>query len=455
MIVINNHYCIWRRLLFMEIYLNLIPVTFLVFVTLVVRTQQKSWLSPGAFIMLITSIYMIAPLLFTPNYMVWHGSLWWIVLSTITFYIGSAIGMRFKTKKKNNTLSMEFIKSVPFKGLKKWTFLFSLIGIAGLLYFLNRLGLSLNVFVSFNSLGDVSSSISHSRYTGEYSQPTLYNIALAFNYSAGFLGGMLWIFNRTRIAFFPFIPIILTTALTTTKSVIIFITLFWIGGFLTAKVLTKQFKVFTPKLLLNYSLIGALLNGLFIIYFMLRYNWLDVKYLGAIYGKLVHYYFGYLPAFSEWFRNYGYGWNELLWGQMTFAGVWDVLGVDRVQGMYDNFIIIDPIKGNSTNIYTIYRFFIDDFGLFGSILVFLLIGLIVGYAYKQVLNGRILFMPILMLFYAQTLFSNTTSILSYNSLLLAWSLLSCYLIYVSIPNFKRIEIYKKELKQTSIRGGSF
>lgn len=435
----------------MEIFLNLIPALFLIFITIFARIQQKNWLAPGSFFLLVTAIYVIAPLLFAPSNLVWHGSLWWIVLCVVTLYFGTIIGMCIRSKKKTQELSLNFVNLNPFKGLKKWTILFSAIGFVGLLYFINSIGFTLQVFENLNLLGNVSSSISNSRYTGGYSQPALYNVALTFNYLAGFLGGMLWTFQKSKIAFLPFIPIILTTALTTTKSVIIFVTLFWIGGFLASKVLTKQYKVFTPKLVLGGLLAWFILNTLFVLYSMLRYNMMDIKYLGSMYGRLAHYYFGYLAAFSEWFRNFGYGWNELLWSKMTLAGIWDVLGVKRAQGMYDKFIIINPKTGSTTNIYSIYRFLIDDFGLIGSIIVFLLIGIIVGYAFKQVSNGRLIFMPILMLFYAQVLFSNTTSILSYNTLLAAWLGVSVYLICISIPELNQFAVFKINKKIRRIR----
>lgn len=428
----------------MEIISGLLLVIFLSIATFFMRTIQKSWLSPGAFFLLVTTMFIFLPMIFAPYYKVAHAGLWWIAFSALALSIGSIIGMGIQGKGIQQELSIEFLNNVPFKRLRRWTLLFTAIGFLGLLYFINQIGVSLSVFTDFANLGNVSSAISHARYTGGYSQPVLYNVALSINYAAGFLGGILWVLKRSKISFFPFVPIIMATALTTTKSVIVFIAIFWIGGFIATKVLTKQYKLFTFKQIMSGILIVLSLNVLFIMFFMLRYNWTGFGRLNEIYEKLTHYYFGYLAAFTQWFKDFGYEFNELLWGQMTLAGVWDLLGVERAQGMYDKFIVIDPGTGKSTNIYTLYRFFIDDFGLIGSLLVFLVIGIIAGYAFKQVSRGRIIFMPILMWFYAQTIFSNTTSVLSYNTLLIAWLLVSGYIVRISIPGIKRVVISKED-----------
>jgi len=91
----------------------------------------------------------------------------------------------------------------------------------------------------------------------------------------------------------------------------------------------------------------------------------------------------------------------------------------RKQGLYAEGLSAG--KGEiTTNIYTWFRGWIEDFTLPGALLGLWGVGVVAGFAYRRVATGMISWLPLLALYYACILGSYLTNILVYNSIVLAW-----------------------------------
>ncbi|MBQ1024157.1 O-antigen polymerase [Micromonospora sp. C95] len=106
----------------------------------------------------------------------------------------------------------------------------------------------------------------------------------------------------------------------------------------------------------------------------------------TIQGKLTAYTLGHVPAFSQWLEIYDSSAEperEPGWGTASIAGVGILTGQDRyaLRG-YDEYVQLNE-RGTTTNVSTMYRGLIVDFGYPGALGVIFLFGLATGAAYQQ------------------------------------------------------------------------
>lgn len=424
-------------------------MTFIAIITLTLlailfRIQSKRWTTPGAFFAGYWTVAVICALLLAPNgYPVSAGSIWWITASVLCLGIGSMLG---SYKVNSYPINFEYnaqITQINLKNLQKLVIIFSCIGMVGVHILLVSLGLNFSLFFSLETLQRIAPSVAESRYNENFTPPAIVTLAMSFNYASAYLGGMLRTFKKTMWAFATFFPVLLTTLIMTTKAGLIFTIFLWLAGWLSMRI--RLGKTDLPlRYILNIGLIGAIISSLFIASSLLRYKIHNLSELGYVYEKLTVYYIGYLSGFSQWFSQSGYQSQELGFGQYTFAGLFDVLGLQtRQQGIFSSTVAVGDYQ---TNIYTLFRYLIMDFGLVGSLLLLVIIGFLASYFYEKTRSGSYLALPFLMMFYAQVLFSNTTTVYGYNTMIFSWVIVAIYLAKNSFVLRKKLVKFNRELE---------
>ena len=217
---------------------------------------------------------------------------------------------------------------------------------------------------------------------------------------------------------------ILHAAIITAKAGIIFSLSMWIAAFLAAKVGlgNRGRAMFSAKSLLIYFAVGS---GLFLLSLVLqlsRGGADDLSQVGETAAHTKVWFCGHVSGFSNWLRNALFQVKELGFGQKTFGGPFQVLGLgNRDQGIYTDFIMLTETE--QTNIYTAFRGFIEDFGLPGSLVIVGWLGILSGRVYAQARRGRLMTIPILAIIYANLIWTPIVSMLNYNTLLLSFILL--------------------------------
>ena len=146
--------------------------------------------------------------------------------------------------------------------------------------------------------------------------------------------------------------------------------------------------------------------------------------------RLLHksrgYLFGGVSAFSYWINNI-YDWHSPTLGKYSFSYLFSALGLAKAgAGTYSFFAPIAS-DGESSNIYTAFRSFIDDYTIMGACLFYLLAGSVMGSLTKRVVEGNkiqiLILIPLLSWVALSPLFSATY----FNSFLL-----SCFLPYLAV-----------------------
>ena len=154
------------------------------------------------------------------------------------------------------------------------------------------------------------------------------------------------------------------------------------GYVVASNLLSKQIKINFRQVL--FIMIGAFVFMLLmIVTMMFRYGGLDVDTFYVASGKMISYGLGHLPAFDLWYVGYQENINELTFGGKTFYGITNTLGIlTREQGVFSTMYQISPL-GDETNVFTAFRFYIEDFGTLGSFVYLFIMGSVCRFFYDR------------------------------------------------------------------------
>jgi len=138
------------------------------------------------------------------------------------------------------------------------------------------------------------------------------------------------------------------------------------------------------------------------------------------------YLFGGVSAFASWFEGSNH-WNVPTLGVYSFSSFFDALGIfPQAPGIYDEYLLISNL-GETSNIFTAYRSFIDDFTYIGACLFYGIAGFLIALINYFLLNGKIAFVSLAIPLLSWLAFSPMASLTYFNSFLI-----SCFLPYFLI-----------------------
>ena len=153
------------------------------------------------------------------------------------------------------------------------------------------------------------------------------------------------------------------------------------------------------------------------------------------YSEYINVYSGSsIVAFSEWFPNRTIGSNSMLG---SFKGIFNTLS--RLNTGYERtfYDFVTFKNGTSTNVYTGFRAYIEDFGIFGLLVISFLIGTLITCFYKKIIDSKNMFFIILYLYFLKHfvyLFlasSITSELFSPTQILYVfWLFILCYFIRI-------------------------
>jgi oligosaccharide repeat unit polymerase len=113
-----------------------------------------------------------------------------------------------------------------------------------------------------------------------------------------------------------------------------------------------------------------------------------------------------------------------LLGKYSFSSLFSALGIaPQVPGVYNFYSPIAP-NGDTTNLYTAYRSFIDDYSIFGACLFYFAAGIFIAFLTRCILKGKSAFILVLIPLLSWLALSPAFSITYFDSFLL-----SCFLPY--------------------------
>ena len=317
------------------------------------------------------------------------------IFSTLYIYLSSLMVLIPAIIIKNRT-----IKIMPFRiySIKRLKLLFSLISLISILTTIEMLlqngfnmgEIFLNPFI-------VSGQYANFRSSGNYEYGLIGVINISTTYTSAALGGIIAqsIINF-RIKFFfcllSFIPTLFLMFLQSQKLILLIGLGYFLGGlFLSALLYGKNFNL---QSLISPIKSFFLFSPLIFFSFLSRSHYdgihiSDIELYSLLYKDLINYLFSEIFAFSDFFTCYTgfkctiqYDFVGTIPGQFTFYSIFSALNLVEESGsiLYSQIYQLGTLTPAMQ--FTIFRWIIQDFGLIGGLVFFLLIGFLFAINFK-------------------------------------------------------------------------
>lgn len=242
-------------------------------------------------------------------------------------------------------------------------------------------------FMDLDSFIEMSNQSSIDRYSGEDAGGILNKLLGVNSYTCPLMGGLMFFyFKQKRRSYFSYVAVLPSVVEGLSQGVkmgIISGFFLWaIGYVVAAKLLSVQINIkLKSVLLIGIGAVGFML--LLIVTMMFRYGSFDADTFYTASGTMISYGLGHLPAFDMWYVGNEEDLTELTFGGKTFYGITNTLGVlSREQGVFTTMYQVSP-HGDETNVFTAFRFFLEDFGTIGSFVYLLAIGSLCRHIYDR------------------------------------------------------------------------
>ena len=390
-------------------------------ITLIIALLLLSWkyilkLEPAGVFAGLWIAMIGSALLFQSMIILKPGGLLYILLCVLAFVMGTSFCETCYVPKGNNKKTLSYNKNTGFSFL----IILFLLSLVNPLYTLTLHGFKLSALFSVSALLNMNETISEDRYSGRDITNTVNQIFLIFSYTAPLIGGFCYRLGGKYTKVLSIMTLLsgLLVALTQAMKMGLITCIFlWLSGFIICSY-SYRLPIKLNLKYIVYSLIGFII--LMVVLFLsltLRFGLLNEKTIELTIDKFISYALGSVSCFCIWYDSYDF--LDLTYGARTFWGISNPLGIlERLQGAYTEFINIglgDRLM--ITNVYTVFRFLIEDFGPWLSVILMGLLGYASKYCFKNLLLHNHLFLnqTLLAAIYAYVMWSFATSFFAYTS----------------------------------------
>jgi len=393
----------------------IVSVTALVVLAAAGRMAGRSWLSPGAFFSAFWAGIILTGAIGAPDYETpWIGPAW-IALACCALSAGCVLGDLRRGDEREAVAP-----GGPDRAYDGLPVAIAICVAMGLAYLVARIVIIGPVW-SFDE--------------DDPDLPRVFQILLTTHYAGPAFGGLYFASGRRRsrlVGLAALVAPALTALVFLRRSWLLMSGMFFVGGLFAAWVRRQggPVRLLTPK---RMAIGGALVVGLagFAILFQMFRLQLDgteasVADTAATYKEAIgsdHFdeswtrvrviLFGYVAPFSHWMTQ---AWDRppsASWGAWTFGGPFRLVGLGE-RTRIDDF---ELQSGALSNLYTAFYSLIRDFSPLGALAAMFVFGVIAGWGYRCVSCGRTMAIPVLIGFYATTIFSPLWPLFRYNSLI--------------------------------------
>ncbi|CAN5479998.1 N/A [soil metagenome] len=403
----------------------LIVFFLLLLITLSIRIREGTWYSPFSFFGLLWTFIIGFSIFTAPEYYFSINALGFITINIFVFFAGGLIAQNV-LKEQMNPPKVTFIAANSLLRIHFYTAVVA--GFLALFFLLHDAGIRFAELLGSGKLMDISKVLTNNRYEGErLSGHTM--ICLTICYSGCLTAGRFLISAKGKLAKMEavtvLLPLLLFTLIYTARAIFIFAILLFLSSMITNYVMMQKRNalLFSKRNIVVMGIAFIVLPLMFIFTQAIRMgiSKISIESFAVVMDHLKVYFSGNMSAFSYWFDERGAN-EQLYFGAYTFAGLNEWIGGDtRALGIYGKAIDLDGHMQFS-NIYTLFRFLVDDFGITGTILIWFLLGICSRIIYNKLLSGDAVAGAALCGVFTWMLFSFVTSVFAYNSVLFSWLL---------------------------------
>lgn len=257
----------------------------------------------------------------------------------------------------------------------------------------------------FFDLLNTTASYLDSKYGGRLVSNPFATVAIVLVYPMVALGGLIFgarIGRKGRLPIFiaSFFPALMFIVVEGNKGTLPGVIVIFLGSILSVRLINGQPVVLHLKQFRALMLYGVLLAPIILVAFLARgLSGIDDLELifSLIRNMFSSYFFGHLYAFSDWLTFYTGGASHLsysstpaLGGFYTLMPIYEIFarGPEIPAGIYSEYFSYEAgAISFETNIFTMFRGLILDFGLFGGLIVLGVFGLIATAAFWRLLSA--------------------------------------------------------------------
>lgn len=401
----------------------------------VARIATRSWLHPAAFLPLCWTVYLGAAIVLVGDFPLRLGGLWVIWAMVLAFVVGGLATTAPSPEEEQAPVSSPATPTaLTIRRLLVLTLAFSILAALGVVGMFWGGVSSFGLAASPEALLRLGREFSVARYGGfSPDLPRSVTLLLYWTYPAAVLGGMLFgaAGGRPAVKVLALVPLLLAFAnglTTASRAGLLLAGAMWVSAVLAMGVYREgvTVRLFHPR-----WIAGTLVGGLALVAAYALLQWIrggadNPFYAVALARRAVAAFLGATAAFTEWFAVAKT--SAPSWGAITFAGPFDLLQfAERQRGIYDTEVYF--AVGLGTNIYTLFRGLIEDFGFVGSWLACLLSGALSSVAFRRCCCGLVTWVVPLSAFYSMILFSHLYSMFIFNSVIAGWGIAFATLLW--------------------------
>lgn len=300
-------------------------------------------------------------------------------------------------------------------------------GLLNVLQVIQANGFGVSDLFTFKTLLKINATATNMRYTMDEQHDLFSRLTLIFVNLTPLYGGYLvpLLSGKKRIwcylAILPGLLISLTQAVK--LALVTNMVLIVVGIIVSSYANNPSFFKIKLATVGKITLLGISFFAVLFLSMMFRAGKFDAGTVQYMSQKFMTYAFGHLPAFDVWFTD-NLGQLDPDGGMKTFYGISNFLGLAvRKQGVFTESIyfwkdVHHLIPSNmSTNVFTVFRFLLEDFGYVGSFLSMLVTGLASGFSWLMVKRQKsaLFFQTVLVAFLFFIFMSFATSVWVYTS----------------------------------------
>lgn len=254
----------------------------------------------------------------------------------------------------------------------------------------------------YDDIITVAAKYAVARYTSEVIYSAYGPLSLGFAYLSVLIAGLIFGSTTSRsrkkwvlLAFLPSIIIVVTQSAKGSFFGSIF---YFLGGILVTSIQENRLMLFKARILRIIFKISSFSIVLFV-FSLLSRGLQEEKDMGGFLERLrfllASYFVAHLYNFSEWIGVYWDGFNNskfdishYYYGFYTFSSIYRFFGYEKEtpDGIFDEYNNIQ--EKMESNVYSIFRGMVMDFGIVGSVLFIFILGVLVHLCFFVFLNSR-------------------------------------------------------------------
>ncbi|HKO13752.1 MAG TPA: O-antigen polymerase [Acidobacteriaceae bacterium] len=378
------------------------------------RSTEGTWTAPSVFFSLVWGFYVLSATYFFVDPQQMIGGILWITLGCGAVYLGTLFG--HLNPAVHGATPSDAPEAPNLSLLRPVLVTTVVIGLVQILFLFARQGYSVRSVLSFAAIGQLTAANRGEFIYGDQQQTLAEQLGFLCLYFGALGGGAFFKLATTRcervLAALNLLMPTIVMALYGSRMGVLYGGSFWVSSYISVHVLKGRSKASSDvRFLLRIGALAvSVLLGLQLAVQMLRYS--TESHEVPLY-RMIADPFGFLAAFGIWFDKAGWQFSQFTLGARAFRRVVAIVGIAKPP------LPSIDVGFTSSNIYTVLRDLIEDFGSVGALIFLFVYGFVARSAFARVRSGDARWVGALTLIFAFALTSFSVSIFFYTATMLA------------------------------------